>query len=90
MCVVVVFLKCHRERSTAILVNYLIVAIKKSPRTAVVNVCHADWCEMYFASFAFLGDLEDLSLEERGEASLEKEFKPGDDHVSLVLQLAFR
>lgn len=35
-------------------------------------------------------DLEDLTLEEKGEASLEREFKPGDDHISLILQMAFR
>ncbi|GFO24488.1 polycomb complex protein bmi-1 [Plakobranchus ocellatus] len=35
-------------------------------------------------------DLEDLTLEERGEASLEREYKPGDDHVSLVLQMVAR
>ncbi|KAH9525351.1 hypothetical protein Btru_001132 [Bulinus truncatus] len=35
-------------------------------------------------------DLEDLTLEERGEAKLENEFKQGDDHVSLVLQMVFR
>ncbi|XP_013081126.2 protein suppressor 2 of zeste-like [Biomphalaria glabrata] len=35
-------------------------------------------------------DLEDLTLEERGEAKLEREYKQGDDHVSLILQMAYR
>ncbi|XP_059140449.1 mucin-2-like [Physella acuta] len=35
-------------------------------------------------------DVEELSLEERGEASLEREFKPGDDHISLILQMVYR
>ena len=35
-------------------------------------------------------EVNDLSLEERGEACMEREFRPGDDHVSLVLQMAYR